>query len=59
MMNRPNEHGKLQNPQFWYFQDYLGKGNNITIDESQQVKIFVNPNGNLKGPVSIGLVAIK
>ena len=43
----------------WYTWDYLGKDNRITIDELQQVKIFVSPNGNLKGPVSIGLVVIK
>ena len=43
----------------WYTWDYLSKDNILKIDESQQVKIFVSPNGNLKGPVSIGLVSIK
>ena len=43
----------------WYTWDYLSNDNMLKIDESQQVKIFVNPNGNLKGPVSIGLVSIK
>ena len=43
----------------WYTWDYLSKDNMLKIDESQQVKIFVSPNGNLNGPVSIGLVLIK
>jgi len=43
----------------WYTWDYLSKDNMLKIDESQQVQIFVNPNGNLKGSVSIGLVSIK
>ena len=43
----------------WYTWDYLSKDNMLKIDESQQVKIFVSPNGNLKGPVSIGLVSTK
>ena len=43
----------------WYTWDYLSKDNMLKIDESQQVKIFVSPNGNLKGPVSIGIVSIK
>ena len=43
----------------WYTWDYLSNDNILKIDESQKVKIFVNPNGNLKGPVSIGLVSIK
>ena len=43
----------------WYTWDYLSKGNMLKIDEPQRIKIFVSPNGNLKGPVSIGLVSIK
>ena len=43
----------------WYTWDYLSKDNMLKIDEAQQVKIFISPNGNLKGPVSIGLVSIK
>ena len=43
----------------WYTWDYLSKDNMLKIGESQQVKIFVSPNGNLKGSVSIGLVSIK
>ena len=43
----------------WYTWDYLSKDNLFKIDESQQVKIFVSPNGNLKGLVSIGLISIK
>ena len=43
----------------WYTWDYLSKDNMLEIDESQQVKIFISPNGNLKGPVSIGLVSTK
>ena len=43
----------------WYTWDYLSKDNMLKIDEAQQVKIFVSPNGNLKGPVSIGLVSTK
>ena len=43
----------------WYTGDYLSKDNMLEIDESQQVKIFISPNGNLKGPVSIGLVSTK
>ena len=39
----------------WYTWDYLSNDNMLKIDESQQVKIFVNPNGNLKGSVSISL----
>ena len=42
-----------------YTWDYLSKDNMLEIDESQQVKIFISPNGNLKGPVSIGLVSTK
>ena len=43
----------------WYTWDYLSRDNMLKIDEPQEVKIFVSPNGNLKGPVSIGLVSIK
>ena len=43
----------------WYTWDYLSKDNMLEIDKSQQIKIFISPNGNLKGPVSIGLVSIK
>ena len=43
----------------WYTWDYLSKDNMLEINESQQVKIFVNPNGNMNGSVSIGLIAIK
>ena len=43
----------------WYTWDYLSKDNMLEIDESQLVEIFVSPNGNLKGTVSIGLVSIK
>ena len=43
----------------WYTWDYLSKDNMLEIDESQQVKIFISPNGNLKGPVSIDLISIK
>ena len=43
----------------WYTWDYLSKDNMLKIDESQQVKIFVSPNGNLKGSVSIDLISIK
>ena len=43
----------------WYTWDYLSKDNMLEIDESQWVEIFVSPNGNLKGIVSIGLVSIK
>ncbi len=43
----------------WYTWDYLSKDNMLEIDESQQIKIFISPNGNLKGPVSIGLVSTK
>ena len=43
----------------WYTWDYLSRDNMFKIDEPQEVKIFVSPNGNLKGPVSIGLVSIK
>ena len=43
----------------WYTWDYLSNDNMLKIDESQQVKILISPNGNLKGPVSIGLVSIK
>ena len=43
----------------WYTRDYLSKDNMLKIDKSQQIKIFISPNGNLKGPVSIGLVSIK
>ena len=43
----------------WYTWDYLSKGNMLEINESQQVKIFVSPNGNMNGSVSIGLIAIK
>ena len=43
----------------WYTWDYLSKDNMFEIDKSQQIKIFISPNGNLKGPVSIGLVSIK
>jgi len=39
----------------WYTWDYLSNDNMLKIDESQQVKIFVNPNGNLNGSVSISL----
>ena len=39
----------------WYTWDYLSNDNMLKIDEPQQVKIFVNPNGNLKGSVSISL----
>jgi len=43
----------------WYTWDYLSKDNMLEIDESQWVEIFVSPNGNLKGSVSISLVLIK
>ena len=43
----------------WYTWDYLSNDNMLKIDESQQVKILISPNGNLKGPVSIGIVSIK
>ena len=43
----------------WYTWDYLSKDNMLKIDKSQQIKIFISPNGNLKGPVSIGLVSTK
>jgi len=43
----------------WYTWDYLSNDNMLKIDESQLVKIFVSPNGNLKGSVSIGLISIK
>ena len=43
----------------WYTWDYLSKDNMLEIDKSQQIKIFISPNGNLKGPVSIGLVSTK
>ena len=43
----------------WYTWDYLSKDNMLEIDKSQQIKIFISPNGNLKGPVSIGIVSIK
>ena len=46
----------------WYTWDYLGE-KMISFDSSQLhqgiIKIVVNPNGNLNGPVSIELVQIK
>ena len=36
----------------WYTWDYLSKGNMLEINESQQVKIFVSPNGNSNPRVS-------
>ena len=42
----------------WYTWDYLGE-KRINFDESRWMKIIVDPNGNLEGPVSIGLYSIK
>ena len=39
----------------WYTWDYLSKDNMLEIDESQKVEIFISPNGNLKGSVTISL----
>ena len=41
----------------WYIWDYLGE-KRITFNESDQIKIVVNPNGNYDGPVSIDLIKL-
>ena len=42
----------------WYTWEYLGE-KNINSGESQKVKIIIDPNGSLKGPVSIQLIPMK
>jgi hypothetical protein len=42
----------------WYTWEYLGK-KKIGFDESKQIKIIVDPNGNYNGPVSIDLIKLK
>ena len=42
----------------WYTWEYLGE-KNISSGESQKVKIIIDPNGSLKGPVSIQLIPMK
>ena len=42
----------------WYSWEYLGE-KNISSGESQKVKIIIDPNGSLKGPVSIQLIPMK
>ena len=41
----------------WYTWDYLGE-REIALNESQQIKIVVSPNGNYNGPVSIDLIKL-
>lgn len=38
----------------YYTWDYLGQ-KTITIPQSQEIKITINPNGNVMGPVSVYL----
>ena len=42
----------------WYTWEYLGE-KNISFGESQKVKIIIDPNGSLKGPVSVQLIPMK
>ena len=39
----------------YYTWKYLGE-NKITISEKQQVKIIINPNGNVMGSVSVSIL---
>ena len=42
----------------WYTWDYLGE-KRINFDESQRVRIIVDPNGDSSSSVSVGLYSIK
>jgi len=42
----------------WYTWEYLGE-KNVSSGEAQKVKIIIDPNGSLKGPVSIELIPMK